>query len=116
MILANIEQSGISQLARGFLSVWMFVLSLATVSPDVHDWMHGHADCNALQCHSVGVSEGEQHVCGVTMLDTGAHSPSAAIHLLFQSTLEYLPSESVLDLEGKEPNSYTHSRAPPETC
>lgn len=60
------------------MAVLVLLLSLATVSPALHEVLHGNEDCEH-HCESHqedSPDSGENaHICAVTILDTGATAP-----------------------------------------
>jgi len=59
----------------GVLAFWILLLSLAGMSPSLHDYMHGHCEAHT---SSTGADEtshqttdGSNHFCGVTLLNIG---------------------------------------------
>ena len=63
----------------GSLAVLLLLLTLATNSPALHEWLH--ADQNTCEHHCHGHhdeapdSDQKGHVCAVTLLDTGTTAP-----------------------------------------
>lgn len=57
-----------------FLASWIFVLSLAGVSPALHDWTHGSSGHASSTCHTEHSNNDTQnsahdaHICAVTLL------------------------------------------------
>jgi hypothetical protein len=69
----RVQQSRISTPTRvlsGFLAAWVFVLSLAGVSPQLHDWLHQDSGCaHSCESHSdENTNEAAPHYCGVVAL------------------------------------------------
>jgi hypothetical protein len=105
------------------LAVWIFVLSLAGVSPELHASLHAHSDC-AGQCPTSDAPNtgtenhppaphDEEHFCGVVALQSAESSTG----------ITYLPEHALIFrsyLAGIQANFKLHSyqtplqaRAPP---
>ncbi len=72
------QLSPLLRVAAALLAVWIFVLSLAGVSPALHKWLHAQADC-ASQCadkqssHSdteTPAPDSEGHYCAIAILQS----------------------------------------------
>ena len=102
------------------LSAWVLLLSLATVSPELHNWFHLHEENNcAGHCHSDHSNADAEdpsdpdHVCAVTLFaggvdcDVPVSLPSAT----------FLPSGDIDDPVVETPivvhRSLLRARAPP---
>ncbi len=87
------------RLQRGLavlLSAWLLVVSAASVSPSLHDWLHADGMGDEAACGSAGCSDGltphgdeEQeespHICAVTLFSqgwVGMDAPAPGVDLL----------------------------------
>lgn len=63
------------RVASALLASWIFVLSLAGVSPALHDWMHADSGC-ASACDSPPEERDENggHYCGVIALQSALNT------------------------------------------
>lgn len=63
------------RLVAATLAAWIFVLTLAGVSPALHDWLHADGGCASHCEHSDSDEENSEeeaeHFCGVLMLQNG---------------------------------------------
>jgi hypothetical protein len=103
------------------LSAWMLLLSMATVSPDLHNWLH-HQDANTCEghCHADHSNENDtegsnhqDHVCAVTLFASGVDCDVPV-------TLPDTTFLTVGNIEDEEPQLpyvfhrlFLHARAPP---
>ena len=102
------------------LSAWVLLLSLATVSPDLHNWLHHHEEdtCEG-HCHDEhSGAETEDplhpdHICAVTLFAGGVDCEVGAT--LPNATFLPIGKIDVPDLETPlvVRRSVLHARAPP---
>jgi len=62
------------RLFASLLAAWIFVLTLAGVSPEIHEWLHADEGC-ASHCEHPEENETDEnsgHYCGVLILQSGA--------------------------------------------
>lgn len=62
------------RLVAALLAAWIFVLTLAGVSPALHEWLHADEGC-ASHCEhpeEENSEESPEHFCGVLILQSGA--------------------------------------------
>lgn len=103
------------QIASVLLAAWVFVLTLAGVSPALHEWLHADSGC-AGQCeHSEENSseESPEHFCGVLTLQSGAistHALEVPKRLTHQSVSLAIVDEIIASTQVEQTQ---HARAPP---
>ncbi len=97
------------------LAAWIFVLTLAGVSPALHDWLHADNSC-ASHCEhpeEENSEENPEHFCGVLTLQSGAvATPALEIpeRLSFQRVPLAVGDEVIASI--KAAHTY-QARAPP---
>ncbi|MFT4901853.1 MAG: hypothetical protein ACI81V_001131 [Lentimonas sp.] len=69
-----------------FLTAWIFLLTLAAVSPGLHAWLHGASAEEAICSGS-----GHVHTEGQNSSDAGVHAAHFCGVMALQSGLIYLP-------------------------
>ena len=102
------------------LSAWVLLLSLATVSPDLHSWLH-HSDTDTCKghCHSEhSESDSEDpfqtdHVCAVTLFAAGLdfHVPFSLPEATFPPVGTIVDTDKGTSCIGLQ--SMLRARAPP---
>ncbi len=102
------------------LSAWVLLLSAATVSPDLHGWLHHHeAETCEGHCHTEPTSSDAdaphhpEHVCAVTLFAGGV---DLDVPVIFPDAT-FLPL-GLLDFPETETPPFVHwsetrARAPP---
>lgn len=101
----------------GGLAVLTLLLSLASVSPAIHEWLHVADHCES-HCGNSSSDESssndrEPHICGVTLLNLGATSPIA---IVLPMRADLISADLSIDVEtlwcGQAPLQLS-ARAPP---
>ncbi|WP_269523963.1 hypothetical protein [Coraliomargarita parva] len=109
-------KSTLKALVCGWLSLWLLLLSFASVSPDLHNWLHGSPGTDCSRCHDTASNAPDgtpSHMCAVTLLQAGLEVVFEPITLEpLAATFLALPEEiqlSFLDLRAHD----QQARAPP---
>ncbi|MDQ8208962.1 hypothetical protein SH580_12470 [Coraliomargarita algicola] len=120
MLSSKQSKHPITRLLSGALVVLIVLLTLASSSADLHDYLHGKQNCEHACAGQDDAaddkrsnSENDTHVCAVTFLATGC---SAIIPLTTPERTNQLLSTVSIEMEslwcGQAPIRL-HSRAPP---
>lgn len=102
------------------LAAWIFILSLAGVSPAMHAWLHADADCaHTCDPHTDQETPASKdtdtsgHYCGVVALQ-GAIAPTVALVLPERTDFEQIHFSSRSErLTSQKPQRCLRARAPP---
>ena len=104
------------------LAAWVFLATLASVSPAIHDWLHGgeehtcsahHGHCDGHSHHGEELEFAESHVCGVTLLASAIHTPETTSFFAFVGVLEVLDDAEIEFTIPASDRGNVQSRAPP---
>lgn len=113
------KASALTRVSSALLAAWIFILSLAGVSPALHDWLHADTDsgcaheCSTTPEDSHGESHTEGHYCGVIALQ-GTDAPTTALALPERSDHQRIHFESGSEeLRTHAPENRLQARAPP---
>ena len=103
------------RLVAASLAAWIFVLTLAGVSPALHEWLHADEGCVSHCEHpeEENSEESPEHFCGVLTLQSGAIATPA---LEIPERLTYLSvSLAIVDeiIASTQVEQTQHARAPP---
>ena len=103
------------RLVAATLAAWIFVLTLAGVSPALHEWLHADEGCASHCEHSDEENSEEEveHFCGVLMLQNGAIA-TPALDLPERISYEALPLAIGDEIIASKKVAQAHqARAPP---
>jgi hypothetical protein len=103
------------RLVAALLAAWVFVLTLAGVSPALHKWLHADNNCASHCEHPEGEkSEGNpEHFCGVLTLQSGAVA-TPALEVPECLSFRRAPLAVGDEVIASKKAGYTHqARAPP---
>lgn len=104
-----------TQVTSALLALWIFVLSLAGVSPALHSWLHADSSCaHTCETHTDEAPEdAEGHYCGVIALQGTLHT-LALIDLPERTSFERIDFKPFYQLATQQRvDQPFQARAPP---